>query len=58
MNKNEPRIRTSDLYLEHITTDTDGIFTVDQLAHACMDIFIAGSETTSKSQEVRIDMND
>jgi cytochrome P450 len=44
-----------DLYLEQKEKAPSGsIFTEDQLAHACMDLFVAGSETTSKSQEFLI----
>lgn len=42
-----------DLYLEE-KEKSGGSFTEEQLAHACMDLFIAGSETTSKSQEFLI----
>ena len=44
---------TTDLYLEE-KEKSGGSFTEEQLAHACMDLFIAGSETTSKSQEVSL----
>ncbi len=41
------------MYLEE-KERSGGNFTEEQLAHAVMDIFIAGSETTSKSQEVSL----
>ena len=43
-----------DLFLEEQNKPNHvGHFSDDQLAMNCLDIFVAGSETTSKSQEVR-----
>ena len=38
-----------DMFLIEAQTDTRGIFTEDQLVNICIDLFVAGSETTSKS---------
>ena len=38
-----------DMFLNKAAEDETGIFTEKQLVHNCMDIFLAGSETTSKS---------
>ena len=43
-----------DDFLDKTTTDDTGIYTEDQLVHICSDMFVAGSETTSKSQEVKL----
>lgn len=45
-----------DDFLERSRSDESGIFTLDQLMYSCMDIFIAGSETTGKTQEFMIAM--
>jgi len=45
-----------DCFLDKIEEDKTGIFTEQQLVHCCMDLFIAGSETTNKSQEYMIAM--
>ena len=42
----------SDIYLKKIVEEGSEMFTVDQLVYSCMDVFMAGSETTSKTQEV------
>jgi hypothetical protein len=41
------------MFLNKAAEDHTGIFTEPQLIHNCMDIFLAGSETTSKSLLVR-----
>ena len=38
-----------DMFLVQAEKDTLGIYTKSQLKHCCTDMFIAGSETTSKS---------
>jgi len=38
-----------DMFLARMEEDDQGIFTQTQLIHSCIDLFIAGSETTSKS---------
>ena len=38
-----------DMFLVQAEKDTLGIYTKSQLVHCCTDMFIAGSETTSKS---------
>jgi cytochrome P450 len=43
-----------DMYLNRAAEDETGIFTEKQLVHNCMDLFLAGSETTSKSLQYAI----
>jgi len=43
-----------DMFLEQSEKAPKGLYTDEQLVHLCMDLFIAGSETTSKSQEYLI----
>jgi cytochrome P450 len=43
-----------DMYLTRAAEDATGIFTERQLVHNCMDLFLAGSETTSKSLQFAI----
>ena len=38
-----------DMFLIQAEADTRGIYSREQLIHICMDLFVAGSETTSKS---------
>ena len=40
------------MFLNRAAEDKTGIFTEKQLIHNCMDLFLAGSETTSKSIQV------
>jgi cytochrome P450 len=40
------------MFLNKAAEDKTGIFTEKQLIHNCMDLFLAGSETTSKSIQV------
>ena len=42
----------SDMFLQKIEAENSTIFTRQQLIYSCMDVFIAGSESTSKFQEV------
>ena len=42
----------SDIFLQKIEAENSTIFTRQQLIYSCMDVFIAGSESTSKFQEV------
>ena len=46
------RILSLDAFLDKVLKDETGIYTEDQLVHICMDMFLAGAETTSKTQEV------
>ena len=46
-----------DMYQNKAAEDHTGIFTEEQLIHNCMDLFVAGSETTSKSILVRLSHN-
>nr|QTW43689.1 CYP3082A1 [Eurytemora affinis] len=45
-----------DAFLDKVLKDETGIYTEDQLVHICMDMFLAGAETTSKTQEFIIAM--
>jgi len=45
-----------DTFLDKITEDKSGIFTETQLIHCCLDVFVAGSETTNKTQGYAIAM--
>ena len=45
------------MYQNKAAEDHTGIFTEEQLIHNCMDLFVAGSETTSKSILVRLSNN-
>jgi cytochrome P450 len=42
------------MFLNKAAEDKTGIFTEKQLIHNCMDLFLAGSETTSKSIQVSV----
>ncbi len=42
------------MFLNKAVEDKTGIFTEKQLIHNCMDLFLAGSETTSKSIQVSV----
>ena len=48
LDKDNPR-DFMDMFLIEAQKDTRGIFTEDQLVNICIDLFVAGSETTSKS---------
>ena len=40
------------MFLEQSKNSPYGVFNDDQLVYLCIDLFMAGSETTSKSSEV------
>jgi len=43
-----------DMFLAAASEDTTGLYTEEQLVHLCVDLFLGGSETTSKSQATMI----
>ena len=42
----------ADMFLAQADQDTTGLYTEEQLVYLCIDLFLGGSETTSKSQQV------
>ena len=40
------------MFLAQAGQDTTGLYTEEQLVYLCIDLFLGGSETTSKSQQV------
>jgi cytochrome P450 len=50
----KPSFLRIDMFLNKAAEDKTGIFTEKQLIHNCMDLFLAGSETTSKSIQVSV----
>ncbi len=44
----------ADMFLAQAGNDSTGVYTEEQLVYLCIDLFLGGSETTSKSQQVMI----
>ena len=53
IDRNNPRDYI-DMFLIQMENDKDGIYSRKQLVSICIDLFVAGSETTSKSMQYAI----